>query len=573
MSGLLRLLERRDRVGPTATPAASAPWLETLLGGPSAASGVQVTPRNAVNVAALFAGLRLLAWSLAQLPLPVLRRKAGKSVEARSHPLWNLLNESPNGLQTAFEFRELQIGYALLYGNSVAWQETTAGGSVKALWLLNPERVKFWVTPDERRLVYEYRPRTGESRYFAQDEVLHLRGPLGNLYVGYSLADLAREALGIALTAEEHAARFFANGATPSGVLTHPKKLSDETFKKLQRQWDNRYAGAGNAHKTVVLEEGLDYKPLALALKELQFLELRQFQVTEIARWLGIPPHTIGDLERSTNNNIEHQGMELVRHALGPWAVRIEQRLKMSCLGSVERESYYFKHRMEAFLRGNTLDRFRAYTLGRNGGWLSVNDIRGFEDQEPVDGGDVYLSPLNMVPSTMVEDILAGGSAPPPALNPSQGSGGGDPTTRSRPVGEPFIPLALDIAERCVRRAAHEVRRLARRDGPQAADVSAHEAFCARALSPLVHGVALQVAGHVGARIDLSAAVDFATRSAAAQWSAAMMPTGRPLDAVPEDAVWLRTAPDLAGRVLESLTTHFTAWAAAQPPTEEAPTP
>lgn len=519
--------ERRARgVGDTAKPSTSAGWLEDLLGGGVSTAGRRVNAQSAQTVGAVYAGLRLLSSSLAQLPISVMRQQAdGARTDLREHRLWTLLNRAPNPHMTAIEFRELMTAWTLLHGNAVSLLDLRGDFTIESMIPLDPERVSYWTTPDEKELVVEYRLRSGRSVWIPRFEFLHLRAPLGNRWLGVGLLQLARDAIGLSMVAEEHASRFYSNAAAPAGVLVTPKPLKADTFKRIREQWNARHQGAENAFKTAILEDGLEWKPLSLNLKDQQFLETRTFQVQEIARWIGIPPHLIGELSRSTNNNIEAQGIEFVTYAIGPWATRWEQRLHLDCLGEGERRTTYLKHNLNAFLRGQTRDRYQAYQIGRMGGWLSANDVRGLEDMDPIPNGDVYMAPLNMVPDAQFEDVNDPSHQDPPASGDAPGTQPGgtapDLTRAAVTMVKAVTPMLFDVAQRAVKRAQGERERA--KGQPLSADaLEAHRQWSRRALQPIAHGLVRGIAGSVQRTLSVDeeqALVGVAVAAAADQWT------------------------------------------------------
>lgn len=503
LSRLLPEPETRARVGSqTATFASSAGWLEDMLGGGSySTAGQRVNANNAMTVGALFAAIRMLAQSVAQLPIHVYRRSADSQRERlHTHPLRALLNDAPNEWQTAMEYRALQICWAILHGNSVSWLKLKNNLDIEEIIPLEPQRMTYWLTPDRSKLVYEYRHADGRSEFIPRMEVLHVRAPLGNRWLGLGLLDIARDTIGLSMVAEEHASRFYENAAAPAGVLTSPKPLSDSAWTKLKQRWEGRHKGAANAWRTALLEDGVEWKPLGLNLKDQQFLETRTFQVQEIARLVGIPPHLIGELSRSTNNNIEAQGLELVRYGLAPWCTLVEQRVKLDCFGMGERRNLYVKHALEAFTRGELLNRYRSYQIGRMGGWLNVNEIREMEDRNGIGpDGEVYLAPLNMVPA----DLFGTEDEPPANEAPAGGTPGTQPgglapapqderaqaqATITR-AAQLVAPVMHDVAARVHRRAEGERERR---------DANAQHAFAflvwsGQAVEPVLRSMALQL--------------------------------------------------------------------------------
>ena len=216
---------------------------------------------------------------------------------------------------------------------------------------------------------------------------------------------MAKNAVGMTLATEEYGASFFANGANPGGVLEHPGILKDPS--KVRESWNQVYQGTNNSHKVAVLEEGMSYKTIGIPPNEAQFLETRKFQINEIARLYRIPPHMVGDLEKSSFSNIEQQSLEFVKYTLDPWVVRFEQAFQKALLLPDEKKNYFIKFNVDGLLRGDYQSRMNGYAIGRQNGWLSTNDIRRLEDMNPLskeEGGDLYLVNGNM---TKLED--AGG--------------------------------------------------------------------------------------------------------------------------------------------------------------------
>ena len=320
-----------------------------------------------------------------------------------------VLHDIANTEQTSFELRELLMTHLCLRGNAYSMIEYDAAGKITALWPLNPDTVSILREAGTNTIWYDIELPDAfnrEHRILPYDRVWHLHGLGTDGIVGLSPISLARQAIGLAIATEEYGARFFGNGAQPGFVLKHPSVLSDDAYKRLKKSWEARHMGLNNAHKMAILEEGMTVEKLGVAPEDAQFLETRKFQNTEIARMFRVPPHMIADLDRATFSNIEHQGIEFVTHTIRPWLVRIEQGITKDLLTPSERKIYYAEFLVDALLRGDTQSRYASYAIGRNGGWLSTNDIRYLENMNPVDGGgDVYLVPLNMVP---VDQVVSG---------------------------------------------------------------------------------------------------------------------------------------------------------------------
>lgn len=393
---LSKWLEKRS----TTTLANPDRWLVEALGGGKAASGVTVNESTAMRCTAVYAAVRILAETIASLPLPVYRRLPGGGKErAHDHPLYRILHDQANEEMTSFVWRETLMGHLALWGNAYSEIERNQAGEVIGLWPLRPDRTWPERDPKSGKLVYKTLLPDGKGVVLPADRVLHIPGLSFDGLVGYSPIRLAREAIGLALAAEEFGARFFANDARPGGVLEHPGKLSQEAHERLRKSWEEMHQGLSKKHRIAILEEGMKFHEVSIPPEDAQFLETRKFQVTEIARIFRIPPHLLGDLERATFSNIEHQSIEFVVHTIRPWLVRWEQAINTKLFSEAERRVYFAEFLVDGLLRGDIESRYRAYAIGRQNGWLSANDIRELENMNPIPGGDIYLIPLNMVPA------------------------------------------------------------------------------------------------------------------------------------------------------------------------------
>jgi len=438
-------------------------WLvEWFAGGGKAASGVTVNENTALNSTAVFACVRILAETIASLPLVVYERlESGGKQRAQGHYLYSILHDQPNPEMTSFEFRETLMGHLALWGNAYAEIERDNAGRVVGLWPLRPDKMR--VMRDEQSLRYEYQlPNSGTVAVLRQQNVLHIRGLSSNGIVGYSPIRLAREAIGLALATEEFGARFFGQGSRPSGVLEHPGQLSEEAAKRLRKSWEELHSGLSNAHRIAILEEGMSWKQIGVPPEDAQFLETRKFQITEIARIYRIPPHMLADLERATFSNIEHQAIEFVVHTIRPWLVRWEQALKRDLFMPAERDIYFAEFLVDGLLRGDIESRYRAYSVGRQWGWLSANDVRELENMNPIEGGDTYLIPLNMVPagsSSEAQGQTEGVRALPVGSEERARRAAG---TR-RQAAQRYERLFKEREERIVKREAGEIKKAARK--------------------------------------------------------------------------------------------------------------
>ena len=323
-------------------------------------SGKQVTERSAMQMTAVYSCVRILSEAVAGLPLHLYRYKEGGGKEkAIDLPLYRLMHDEPNPEMSSFVFRETLMTHLLLWGN--AMKNTTVR-----------------LTPYN---------------------VLHIPGLGFDGLVGYSPIAMAKNAIGMAIACEEYGAKFFANGAAPSGVLEHPGVIKDP--QKVREAWQSQFGGSQNANKIAVLEEGMKYTPISLSPEQAQFLETRKFQINEIARIFRVPPHMVGDLEKSSFSNIEQQSLEFVKYTLDPWVMRWEQSLSRALFTEEEKKTLFFKFNVEGLLRGDYQSRMNGYATARQNGWMSANDIRELENMDKISaeqGGDLYLINGSMLP-------------------------------------------------------------------------------------------------------------------------------------------------------------------------------
>ena len=360
------------------------------------ASGKAVNERTAMQTTAVYACVRILAEAIAELPLHVYRYKPdGGKEKAFNHPLYYLLHTEPNPEMTSFVFRETLMGHLLLWGNAYAQIIRDGAGRVLALYPLLPGKMTVDRT-SSGQLFYEYRTDSG-SVTLRPENVLHIPGLGFDGLIGYSPVAMAKNAIGMAIACEEYGASFFANGANPGGVLEHPGVVKDP--KRVRESWNTVYQGSANAHRIAVLEEGMKFQAIGIPPEQAQFLETRKFQINEIARIFRVPPHMVGDLEKSSFSNIEQQSLEFVKYTLDPWVVRWEQAIQKALLLPSEKAVYFAKFNVDGLLRGDYASRMTGYSTGRQNGWLSANDIRELEDMNRIsaeEGGDLYLINGNM---------------------------------------------------------------------------------------------------------------------------------------------------------------------------------
>ena len=372
----------------------------------STTSGKRVNERTSMQMTAVYSCVRILSEAVASLPLNVYRyTDNGGKEKAIDHSLFHLLHNEPNPEMSSFIFRETLMTHLLLWGNAYAQIIRNGKGEVIALYPLMPDRMS--VDRDKNgQLYYKYTKNNDDaptmdsgSVYLSPSDVLHIPGLGFDGLVGYSPIAMAKNAIGLAIAAEEYGSKFYANGAAPSGILEHPGTLKDPA--RVRDSWNATFGGSSNSNKVAVLEEGMKYTPISIAPNEAQFLETRKFQINEIARIFRVPPHMLADLEKSSFSNIEQQSLEFVKYTLDPWVIRWEQALYRALLSEEEKKTVFFKFNVEGLLRGDYASRMNGYATARQNGWMSANDIRELEnlDRIPAElGGDLYLVNGNMLP-------------------------------------------------------------------------------------------------------------------------------------------------------------------------------
>jgi len=363
----------------------------------SSASGKSVTPRSAMQMSAVYACVRVIAETVASLPLHVYHYTSSGKEKSLDHPLYSILHDEPNSEMTSFVWRETTLTHLLLWGNAYSQIIRSGRGKIIGLYPLLPDKVQ--VDRDASgMLIYEYTTRDSKLVRLRPEDVLHIPGLGFDGVMGYSPIALEKNAIGLGIAAEEYGSKFFAHGATPSGVLTHPNTVKNPSA--LRESWNAAYGGSSNTGKVAILEENMKFERISMPNNEAQFLESRKFQVNEICRIYRVPPHMIGDLEHATFSNIEHQSISFAMHTIRPWLVRMEQSLNRALFSDKEKGVYYVRFNIDGLMRGSYKERMEGYAIGRQNGWLSANDIRELENMNTIDsadGGDDYLVNGNMM--------------------------------------------------------------------------------------------------------------------------------------------------------------------------------
>lgn len=366
---------------------------QALGAGYESNSGQRVTTNSAMQQLVVFNCVRVLAESMGMLPCQLLKKTDRFRLPATSHRLYPLITMAPNSYMTAQEFWELLVACLCLRGNFYAYK-VTALGNVGELLPLNPDIV----TPklkDDWTVEYTVNFKSG-TRTLTQDEIWHVRLFTLDGLNGLNPIAYARQALGLGQAMDAHAAKLFTNGAVTSGVLRTEQQLSDEAFGRLKTEFQGEHMGVANAYKPMILEMGLDWKPISLSAQDTQFIESKKLTEAQICGLFRVPPHLVASMEKMTLNNIEHMGMSFVNYSLVPIMTRIEHRIQVGLLNEKDRLTHYAKFNAGALMRGDLKGRYEAYAKGIQWSILSANECRDLEDMNPREGGDVYLTPMNM---------------------------------------------------------------------------------------------------------------------------------------------------------------------------------
>jgi HK97 family phage portal protein len=398
-------------------------WNPSLwsLAGTQSLSGETVTEHTALTYSAVWDAVNLISNTTSALPLHLMQRKGQKKRIADDRKLYSVLHDQANEYMTAMIFRKVMMSHILTWGNGYAEIVRNGYGEVVALWPITPNRVRLEMD-EERKLFYRIRV-DSQDVILPRERVLHVTGPSFDGFLGYSVIAMARKSIGLGMAMESFGSMYFGSGTHPGVIVSHPMKMDPVTKSNLQTALTDSYSGLGKSHKLMLLEEGMKLESVGIPPEDSQFLESRQFQIPEVARWFGVPPHKLKDLSKSSFNNIEQEQMSFVVDSILPWLVLLEQNYMMQLLTPSDRNltgngRYYFKHVLEGLLRGDSASRAKFYQVLWGLGALSSNDIRALEDWDPVPGGDQYFVPLNYAPIGMVQELLRKKSepAPPPQL-------------------------------------------------------------------------------------------------------------------------------------------------------------
>lgn len=398
---LFRKLEKRNE--DTSDLKNPSKWLIDLIGTKDTYSGENVTTDVAMNIAAVYACIRILSNHVAMLPLNLYQETRGKKKKIHNHPIAKLIEIRPNPYMTPFQFKQTMEAHRQLYGNAYAEIEWGKDGYPKALWILNPLVTKVVMEKDNNGNLKKYWVQTslvnGQVVYLPYESILHIKGLSTNGIVGKSPIDVARETIGIQIAGQKFTGKFYANGTMSSGVLKVPQALNPEAKQVIRQEWEKFNNGLDNSHRVAILDAGLDYQSLGIKQCDAQYIETQKFSIAEIARIFNVPPHMLADLERATFSNIEQQSLEFVRDTLSPLLISWEQELQYRLFTEeeIEIKKYYFKYNLNSLLRGDSTNRAAYYEKMINLGIYSINEVRELEDKDKIKNGDKHYMSLNYI--------------------------------------------------------------------------------------------------------------------------------------------------------------------------------
>ena len=380
-------IERRAKVVLGNPNTTLAQFIESLGFGTSY-TGITVTDKSALTLSAVYACVKVLAETIAELPVDKFTRTAtGK--ERVTDDIDHLVSTSPSPLYTSYQFRLAMQACVSLYGNAYATIDTAKNGKPSKLTIVDPGKVEIKRVEESGEIIYVIDGKGVLEPW----QMLHIKGMSFDGIVGLSPLAYHMEAISNGLALQEYGNRFFGQGSLASGVITRPGAISKEAMQALRTEWETTYKGRDNQHKIMILDAGMKFDQISIAPEQAQFIASRNYNVQDIARVYRLPLHMVGDLSRSTNNNIEQQSLEFVQYTMLPWIKNWEQELDRKLIkGNKE----YFKFNVNALARGDMAARSAYYVQAIQNGWMSPNEVRELENMNRREGGDIYLTPMNL---------------------------------------------------------------------------------------------------------------------------------------------------------------------------------
>jgi len=411
------------------------------------AGGEAVTEKTALTYSAVYNAVSLIAGTVATLPLNLISRTRGRTTVRSEMSAHQVLHTEANEYMTAMALREAMMGHLLLWGNAYCEIVRDGYGQVVALWPITPDRVSVkW--SDDGDLVYQIDMGANKPPVvLPRERVLHVPGLGFDGLVGYSVVSMARQSLGLSMALETFGSRYFSEGTHPGAIVTHPGRLSEEGSKSLKAALTDSYSGLGKSHRLMLLQEGMKLERVVIPPEDSQFLESRQHQIPEIARWFNLPPHKLKDLTRSSFSNIESEQISFVTDSILPWLIRLEANFNMQLLTRLEKRRLYYKHSVQGLMRGSAKDRAEYYARMWGIGAMSINDILDKEDEDPVPDGDTRFVPANMLPlaRALKKPVPPAPNEPtvPDEGEPAEGEEANQETRAAKGNGKPEKPAHI----------------------------------------------------------------------------------------------------------------------------------
>lgn len=391
------------------------------LAGSQDVSGSNVSEYTALTYSAVWNAVNLYAGSLSTLPLHLCRTDSNKTIKVTEKRLYHCLHSSFNKIMTAQVGRSVLIAHLLTWGNCYAEKVYNGYGEIQELWPIAPNRVR--PTMENGILIYEIQV-DNQTYKFTRDKILHIPGLGFDGFQGYSVIAMARKSIGLGMAMETFGALFFGQGTHPGITVSHPTTLKDP--KGFREAFAAEYEGLSNSHRVLLLQEGMKIEKVGIPPEDAQFLQSREFQIPEIARWFNLPVHRLKDMSKSTNNNIEAENISYVTDSLLPVAINIEQNLDLQLLTYTQKyvNSWYFRHNFDALLRGNNKDRADYYKTMAGIGGMTINEIRAKENFDPISSpyaDEPFIAINNMIPLSKIDEWLKNQSKPATTPKPSAG--------------------------------------------------------------------------------------------------------------------------------------------------------
>lgn len=384
------------------------PSLWNLIGSQSL-SGENVTESTALTYSAVWNAVSLISGTVSTLPLHLLRKDQKKTLHVTEKRLYRVLHDRFNPYMTAQIGREVMTAHVLTWGNCYAEKVKNGYGEIVELWPIAPNRVRIEFKDNE--LIYFIKV-DSEEIPLSRDKILHIPGLGFDGFQGYSVISMARKSLGLGMALETFGSLYFGQGTHPGVVVEHPEKLSADAHKNLKQSLTEVYSGLGQSHRLMLLEDGMKMQKVGIPPEDSQFLESRQFQIPEVARWFNLPPHKLKDLTRSSFSNIESEQISFVTDSILPWLIRLEQNYNMQMLTEQEqfKQNIFTRHNVDGLLRGNAKDRAEYYKIMWGIGAMTQNEVREKEDWDPNPNkyaDELFVSINNMIPLSKIDEYMA----------------------------------------------------------------------------------------------------------------------------------------------------------------------